>query len=158
MSRARLIVTAEQLLEEGPEVDHGLAQVFGARLVADGAARDLVGRPVVLDHDRMLDGDVRGAAIEILRDGIATLAHHLADERVGLADRRRRLIDERALRPSPALGEALARLGLELADLELLMSLTPLAQLALGRRRSPRSASARPYSGPKPSCSCCERR
>ena len=80
----------------------------------------------------MLNRDVRRTSIEVVLDRIAALLHHLADERVGLADRCLGLIDERALRPAPALGVTLARLRLDLTDLGLLVSLAPFAQFVFG--------------------------
>ena len=86
---------------------------------------------VVLDDLRMVDGDVGGALLELVRDGIAAVAHDLHHERVGLADGRSGLVDEAPLRGPPALGVPVARRGLELADLELVAALAALEQLGL---------------------------
>src|SRR3954470_906861 len=128
---ARLLVAAEQLDEEGAEVHHRLAQVLRARLAGRRAARDVVGGAVVLDHPGVVDGHVGRALVELLRDGVAAVAHHLHHERVGLADGGRRLVDEPPLGVPPALGVAVARGGLELADLELIAALAALVQLGL---------------------------
>src|SRR6185503_12229089 len=130
--RAGLVVLAEQLDEQLAEVHHRLAQVLGARVARGRAARDAVRGAVVLDDLRVVDRDVGRALVELVRDGVAAVAHDLHHERVGLADGRAGLVDEAPLRAAPAVGVAVARGGLELADLELVATLPALAKLGLG--------------------------
>ena len=79
----------------------------------------------------MVDGHVGGALLELVRDGVAAVAHDLHHERVGLADGRSGLVDEAALRGPPAIGVAVAGRGVELADLEPVVALAALEQLRL---------------------------
>src|SRR5215218_3005871 len=125
-------LVAEELGEQRPEVDHRLAQILGARVARGGPGRDAVRGAVVLDHLRVIDRHVGGALLELVGDRVAALAHDLDDERVGLADGGGGLVDEPPLRGAPALDVAVARAGVELADLELLAALAALLQLGLG--------------------------
>src|SRR5205085_8480121 len=79
----------------------------------------------------MVDRDVRRPLLEVL-DRIAALAHHLLDQRVGLADRAARVVDEAGLRDLPRLDVALPRARDERPDVELRAALLPLGQLGLG--------------------------
>src|SRR5215218_128400 len=119
-------LVAEELGEQRPEVDHRLAQILGARVARGGPGRDAVRGAVVLDHLRVIDRHVGGALLELVGDRVAALAHDLDDERVGLADGGGGLVDEPPLRGAPALDVAVARAGVELADLELLAALAAL--------------------------------
>src|SRR4051794_32650986 len=126
------LVRAEELDKQRAEVHHRLAQVLGARLSRGRTAGDVVGGAVVLDDLGVVDGDIGRALVELVGDGVAAVAHDLHHERVGLADGGRGLVDEATLGVAPAVGVAVARGGLELADLELVAPLTALAQLGLG--------------------------
>ena len=106
-------------------MDERLAQVLGA---AFARGLDRVRLAVVLDHVRVVDGDVVRLLVEVL-DRIAALAHDLGHERVGVGQRARRLIDELGLRRPPALGVALARRRLERADVIGTSAVEALAQL-----------------------------
>lgn len=53
--RWRDITGGEQVVEQGSDMDHGLAQLLGVGLSLLSRNRDCVGCPIVLDHVRVLD-------------------------------------------------------------------------------------------------------
>src|SRR5436309_5915112 len=52
----------QQFLEQGPVVDHGLPEIlrFAVAPIPLAGPRDAMGRPVVLHHPGVVDGDVGG--------------------------------------------------------------------------------------------------
>jgi hypothetical protein len=56
-------------------MDHRFAQVFGTSFAATVPHRNLVRRTVVLDHDRVIYGDVGGTLVEVA-DRVSTCTHH----------------------------------------------------------------------------------
>ena len=62
--------------------------------------RETVALAEVLDHVRVVDGDVGRAPLEVLGDGIAAVGHHALDEDVGFAHGGLRFVDLSA--PAPA--------------------------------------------------------
>ena len=91
---------------------------------------DRVRLAVVLDDFGVVDRHVGRLLLEVL-DRIAALAHHFGDERVGVAERGRRLVDELRLRRTPAFGVAVARGRAQRADVEPAPPFAALAQLGL---------------------------
>lgn len=85
-------------------MDHRLAQVLGVGLAAGVTQRHFVGDAIVGDQLRVLDGQVVRPLFEVA-DRIAAGAHDLAEQVVGVADRRARIVDELGLHPAPAAGE-----------------------------------------------------
>src|SRR5207247_992733 len=122
---------AEQLLEQRPVVPHRLTEILRRGLAALVRLRDAVRGAVPLDELRMLDGDVRRPLLEVVRR-VAAFLHDLLDERVRLDHRTGRVVHELDLRRLPALHVALPRLGCQLADVQRLVTLLPMAQLTLG--------------------------
>jgi hypothetical protein len=60
---------------------------------------------VVIDHLRVVDGQVGRALLEVL-GRIASIVHHLLDELVGVADRSHRVVHELHLGSGPKSFEA----------------------------------------------------
>ena len=79
----------------------------------------------------MVDRDERRLLVEAV-DRVAALAHHLVEERLGLAERVLRRVDEAGLGVVPLVGVLLARCGAERADVELVAGLGAVGQLVLG--------------------------
>ena len=124
-------VAVQQGLDQRPVGRHGLALAFGVdRAFVGGDARG-AGVAVVLDDLRVLDGDVFGAAVEVV-DRVAAGAHDVDDQRVGAVHGLHRVVDEAALDVDPAVLEAVALLGLQVADVERAVPLLPLGELGLG--------------------------
>lgn len=88
---------------------HRLAEVLGRVAAAVRAClREPVSLAVVLDHLRMVDGDVGGALLEVV-DRVAALGPHRLDQAVGASDCAVRVVDELSLDALPALQVAVAR-------------------------------------------------
>ena len=139
-------------------MDHRLAKVLGARLATLMPKRDVVGLVIMFDDDRMIDGDVAGALVEIA-DRIASRLHHVAEQRVSERNCARRIVDEARLNVVPALRELAALGRLERPDVELLRPASrAAARSASAFERSPFASTARSYSGPNWSRRCSERR
>ena len=79
----------------------------------------------------MVDGDVRGACLEVL-DRIPALGHHGLDQVVRRRDRCARVVDELCLHGLPLRRVPLACRARERPDLELLAPFTPRGELRLG--------------------------
>jgi hypothetical protein len=91
---------ADELIEERPEVHHGLAEILGARLAVSMTNHDLATRTVVV-HDRgMLDGKIVEPVGGVL-DGISTRTHDIFDEPICLIHGSTRVINETALNRAP---------------------------------------------------------
>ena len=52
----RCLWFADQLLKQGPKMNHGLSQIFGAGLATRLAHRALMSRPVIVEDQRMVYG------------------------------------------------------------------------------------------------------
>src|SRR3954451_15098012 len=78
--------------------------------------------PVSLDEVGMVDGDERRLLVEAV-DRIATLAHHLVEQRLGVAERVLGCVDEMGLGVVPLLGVLLSRRRSERLDVELVAGL-----------------------------------
>ena len=64
-------------------------------------------------------------------DRIPTVAHHALNQQVGVADRRRRMVDEVRLRAPPRLAVALCNGRIELAQIEAFVPSHAIAELGL---------------------------
>ena len=82
-------------------MDHGLPQVFGARLATAVAQRDIVCSAVIFDDQRVVHGNVGSTLFEIAH-GIPAGPHDLIDELICEGNRASRIINELRLHSSPA--------------------------------------------------------
>ena len=82
-------------------MNHSLAQIFGARLAATVAQRDVVCCAVVLDNNRVINGNVGGTLIEVAY-GIAAYLHDFVYQLVRLRDRSFRVVNKLGLHGGPA--------------------------------------------------------
>src|SRR5262245_14443911 len=100
----------QQFLEQRAVVDHRLAEVLGtdSRVLGGNSMRG----SVVIDHLRMLYGDISGALLEIL-DRVAAFAHHRADQPVSGSGGLGGLVDELCLGPAPGSPVAVTRRQVE---------------------------------------------
>ena len=87
---------------------------------------------IVLDDDRMVDRQVGRPLLEVVIDRITAIMHHLAHQRVCVADGVSRLVDEGTLCLLPASRIVFTRRRIELAKLEALVALATRGQLSLG--------------------------
>ena len=85
---------ADELIEERPEVNHGLAEILGARLTAPVTNDDFATRAVVVHHGGVLDREVVEPVFGIL-NGVTTRAHDIFDEPIRLIHGNTWVIDER---------------------------------------------------------------
>ena len=97
-------INFQKFINKRAIVDHGLPHFFGACLTALPPQRERASDAVVLDHDRMVHGQVRGTALEVL-EWIAARRHHLRDELIGVPDRALRIVDKSRLDATPFTGE-----------------------------------------------------
>ena len=114
-------------------MNHRLAKVLGTRLPTGRARRDVHPRAIVLHDNGMLDGNVSRALLEVIVNWIATITHRVPHEGVCLSDGRDWLVDEVPLRSLPPPCVLVSHLRGQGPELELLLSLTTLSQLTLGR-------------------------
>ena len=126
-----VLALVEQGVHEAAVGRHRATEVLGLGRPVAVRVPHPPGIPVVLDHARVLHRDVVGALVEVV-DGVTALAHDRRDQRVGLVDRAPRVVDELALDLLPVAAEALAGLGVERPEVELLVPLAALGQLGLG--------------------------
>ena len=115
--------------------------------------RNVVGRVIMLDDDRMVDRDITCALVEIT-DGVSSRLHHVAKKRVSERNCARRIVDEACLNVGPALRELAALCRLERADVELCDALLACGEIGLGLRAVALASTARSYSGPNWSRRC----
>jgi hypothetical protein len=134
-----------------------VAQFLGRAVPVRLLLRELVSAAVVVDDVRVVDRDVRGAALEVV-DRIAAVRHDALDQLVGRRDGAAGVVDELRLHVLPARDVALARGRRQ-------------GRMSSSARRSCRAASSdsafrllsenstvRSYSGPNCDCSCFVRR
>ena len=114
-----------------PVAEHRVAEILGRGAAVAAAALQLVRGAVVLDEVGVVDRDERRLLVEAV-DRVAPLAHHLVEQRLGVAERVLGRVDEAGLRVVPLVGVLLARRGAERADVELVAGLGPIGQLVLG--------------------------
>ena len=125
---------ADELIEERPEVNHGLAEILGARLTSPMTNDDVAARAVVV-HDRgVLDGEVVESVCGIF-DGVTTRTHDLFDEPICLIDGSTRVIDESRLNRAPGLRERSASSRLNDLSENDCTRRSSLEQFTLGFRR-----------------------
>ena len=103
-------------------MDHGLAQVFRVGLPACLPECDFMGRSVVFQNQRMIDGDVRRPLFKVT-DRIAARGHHIAQQQVGFCDRTGGPVDKARLDSAPGIHEARAISCRERPDMQSLDSL-----------------------------------
>src|SRR3954453_11663796 len=106
-------------------------EVLSRSLAALARPGDAVRGAVPLDELRMLDGDVGGPLLEVV-DRIATLPHDALHQVARFRYRSRRIVDEARLRFLPLLDVALARIVRKRPELELVVTLLTLRELAFG--------------------------
>ena len=82
-------------------MDHGLPQVFGARLATAVAQGDIVCSTVIFDHHRVVHGNVGSTLFEIT-DGIPASPHYLINQLIREGNRASRIINELRLHCGPA--------------------------------------------------------
>jgi hypothetical protein len=111
----------KQFVKQGAIVDHRPPQVFGAGLSATVAQRNVVRRTIVLYDHRMIDGNVRGALIEV-RDRISASLHHFVYKLIGPRNRTLRIIDKLSLHRHPTAREIRAHGRSQGANLKFLDS------------------------------------
>jgi len=90
-----------------------------------------VRRPVVLNHDGVLNRNIGSQSLEIVVDRISPVVHHLTHEHVCLPYSPSRLIDEATLSCPPALQILIASRRIQRANLKLLVALATLEQFLL---------------------------
>src|SRR4029450_12744061 len=93
---------ADELIEERPEVNHGLAEILGARLTAPVTNDDVATRAVVVHHRGVLDGEGVEPMCGIL-NGVTTRTHDIFDEPIRLIYGSTWVIDEPPLNRAPGL-------------------------------------------------------
>ena len=118
---------ADQLLKKGPVMDHGLAQVFRAGLPLRLAKCDFVGRPIVVQDQWMVHGDISRTLFEVT-DRIATRGHHIAQQLVGFRYRTGRAVHKPRLDSVPGVFETRTIAGRERSDVEALDSFRALIE------------------------------
>ena len=96
----------QKLIKKIPIKDHGAPQVFrgGAAFLLNEC--DVVRGPVIADDARVVDGKIFRAAVKF-RHGVAPGSHDFVDELVGVANRKRRVIDKARLGVAPLFAESL---------------------------------------------------
>jgi hypothetical protein len=112
----------DQLLEERPVMNHCLAQLFGVGLPARLPERNLVSRPVVLQNQRMIHGDIRRALLKVA-DRIAPRGHYIAQQLVRFRYSPGGAVNEARLDPAPGVYKARTIAGCERTHMEGLDSL-----------------------------------
>src|SRR5579864_5355748 len=84
---------AEELVEEGPVVLHRTPELFGGAVAQRSRPSEPVTFAVVLDHVRVVDGEVGRPLVEIVHR-VAAVGHDGLDQAVRLANRTLRIVDE----------------------------------------------------------------
>ena len=125
---------ADELIEERPEVNHGLAEILGARLTAPMTNDNFAARSVVVQHSGVLDGEIVQPAIGIL-NRVTTCTHDFFDEAIRLIHGSPWVIDKSPLNRAPRLSKLVCFFLTQCPQRERLHASLPLQQLALGFRR-----------------------
>ncbi|HVE33044.1 MAG TPA: hypothetical protein VNC18_05775 [Gemmatimonadaceae bacterium] len=127
----RLLALLEQVLKQFAVVHHRAAQLFRARRATTMPLGDLACRAVVLDDARVMDGEIRGALVEV-GHRIPADFHDFFDEAIGARDSAARVVDEEGLDVAPFLSETRPLLRREWTNLESLDALFAPLELMLG--------------------------
>ena len=93
-------IDVQKFIDQGAVVDDCLTHFFGAGFALLPSQRQGSSRPVVLDDDRVIDGQVIRAPVEILQR-ISTRRHHLGDKLIGFCDGTDRVVHEARLNATP---------------------------------------------------------
>jgi len=125
---------ADELIEERPEVNHGLAEILGARLTAPMTNDDVAARAVVVHHRGVLDGEVVEPVFGIL-NRVTTRTHDIFDEPIRLIHGSTRVIDEPRLNRAPGLCILIRFVAAQRPQRKRLYTALALHQFALNLRR-----------------------
>src|SRR5262245_11481189 len=90
--------------KELPVSDHPTTEIFSRRLAPIVTHRDVVAASKILDHARIITGNIGDALIPV-RHRIATQRHHLGDQRIRINQRAFRIVDEARLNGTPSRAE-----------------------------------------------------
>jgi hypothetical protein len=104
-----------------------LTQVFGTRLSTRLPKRSLVSGTVVVENQRVVDGDIRDALFKVAHR-IATRGHHIVKQLVGLRDGASRTVDKVGLDSAPSLDKSSTIGGSERPDVQAVHALCALVQ------------------------------
>jgi hypothetical protein len=125
---------ANKLIEQRPEVHHGLPKILRARLTATVTDDDIAAGAVVVHHGGVLNREIVEAVGRIL-DRIPARSHDVLNEPVCFVHGRARVINESRLNRTPARREPIDVFARKRSQRERLDSVLPLEQLTLDFRR-----------------------
>ena len=117
-------------------MNHGLAQILGGGLPSRLAKRDIVGFTIVVDHQRVVHGNIRRPLFKVSYR-IAAGRHHIAQKLVGFRYRTPGAVNEPPLDVAPRLGEPRPIVRGKRTDVESLDSLITPIELCLRMTPAP---------------------
>src|SRR5580658_2623682 len=110
-----------------------LAQLFGIRLAAFALDSNGARGPIGCHYGRMVDRDVRGAALEITH-GIAAGRHELLNQLIRFGNSATRIINKEALHALPSLTESCRHVRTQWQEFQFRDAGLAFAQLGFGSR------------------------
>src|SRR5579863_4828494 len=93
-------VFSDKFVKESSIMHHRLSKIFRTYLFVILPKRYSMSRPVVFDRDRMINGYIRGALLEISHR-IASRRHYVANQSIALRDGLSGGVDKTRLRGTP---------------------------------------------------------
>src|SRR5262245_29353172 len=90
--------------KELPVSDHPTTEIFSRRLAPIVTYRDVMAASKVLDHARIIDGNIGDPLIPV-RHRVPTQRHHLSDQRLCISQRAFGIVDESRLNGTPGRAE-----------------------------------------------------
>jgi len=129
--RAGHLWRTDKFIKKRAVMNHGLAQFFCAGLAVRLAKGDGVGRPVILENQRIAHRDI-GRTLFKVTYRIAAHGHHIAQELIGFCHRTSRTVNEARLHPAPGLDEARTIARTERPNVETLHAVRALIEARFG--------------------------
>ena len=117
----------QEFVKKRAIVDHCLTHFFRARFASLASQRQRASGPVILNHHRVVNGQVVRTPIKVF-EGIATRSHHLRDEVIGFAHGALRVINKARLNATPFAGKRIGLILSQLAQVETADALGALPQ------------------------------
>jgi hypothetical protein len=120
----------QEILEQGPVMHHGLAQVFGCGFARGIASGDEMRRPIIFHDLGMVDRNVGSALLEVAH-WISARCHHVGDETVCFGNGFARGVYELGLDRAPCGGVTADLRRLQFTDVKFLQTLLPVKKFLL---------------------------
>ncbi len=123
----RYLWFADQLLKERSEVNHGLAQVFGAGLAPRLKKSAFVSYTIIVENQWMIHRNICRTLFKITH-WIATRGHHIAQQSVGVGYRASGAVNESRLDSAPGVDKTRPIAGSKRPDMQGLHSVRALIE------------------------------